>query len=181
MLSHFIPKLRLNLIWKKDNSLENIAWRNFAATYRTVHSHIDSDLRRYHLTSPQYTVLRILGTAEKSLPMNEIGRALIVTVANVTTIVDNLEKRHYVKRVRDMGDRRVIKVELTAQGIDLFKRINSAHRKQIAKLMQGLSRAELESLITYTTKIREKIAEENGTALGESFRVLQANPQKSRL
>jgi len=150
--------MRSTISSQKNDSVGNIAWGSLAAAYKTVHAHINSDLRRYGLTSPQYAVLRTLGTSEeKSLPMNEIGKAMFVTFADITTIVDNLERRNYAKRTRGGEDRRVVRVELTSEGLALFDRIFAAHRKQISELMRGLSRSELENLIAYTTKIRESV------------------------
>ena len=140
-------------------SLENMAWRSLADTYRTVHFHIMSDLRHYGLTPPQYTVLRIIGRSERGfLPMNEIGKEMIVTYANVTTIVDNLEKRGLVRRIRDTTDRRIVNVELTGSGSRLFGKIYSVHHKRVANLMRALSESELRSLLKFTTKIRNTVS-----------------------
>ena len=137
---------------------EIMAWRSISDTYKTVYAHINSDLRRYGLTPPQYAVLRLIGGSESGgMAMNEIGRKMIVTYANITTIVDNLEKRNYVKRVRNLADRRVIEVRLTAVGSKLFKNIFYAHRKEIAKLMKILNAQELDNLILYTSKIRKHV------------------------
>jgi MarR family 2-MHQ and catechol resistance regulon transcriptional repressor len=154
--------MRSSIASQKNDSIGNIAWRSLAAAYRTVKFRVNSDLRRYGLTSPQYEVLRTLGASKaKSLPMNEISREMLVTFADITTIVDNLEKQNYVKRVRGGEDRRVIRVELTAEGLVLFDKILVAHRRQISKLMRGLSRSELENLIAYTTRIRESVSASN--------------------
>ena len=140
-------------------SLENMAWRSLADTYRTVHFHIMSDLRHYGLTPPQYTVLRITGRSERGfLPMNEIGKEMIVTYANVTTIVDNLEKRGLVRRIRNTTDRRIVNVQLTGAGSRLFGKIYSVHHKRVANLMRALSESELRSLLKFTTKIRNTVS-----------------------
>lgn len=136
--------------------LENAAWRSISDAYRTVYSYVISDLRKYGLTPPQYGVLRAIGTSGTGrLAMSEIGKQMIVTFANITTIVDNLEKRSYVRRVRDSSDRRVVEVKLTPTGSRLFKKIYHAHRKQVAKLMQVLNQTELEDLIVSTDKIKK--------------------------
>lgn len=136
------------------------AWRSISDTYRTVYSHINSDLRRYGLTPPQYAVLRIIGGAKnEGMAMNEIGKKMIVTFANITTIVDNLEKRNYVKRVRNLTDRRVVQVRITTSGSNLFKNIFHAHRREIAKLMKILNPHELDNLILYSSKIRKHVLE----------------------
>lgn len=140
------------------DSLENQAWRSLARTYKTVYFHINSDLRQYGLTSPQYTVLRTIWRSPGGLlPMNEIGKEMVVTFANITTIVDNLEKRSYVRRVRDERDRRVVRVQLLSRGENLVKRIYNSHHKQIEKLLSALKERELEALIDYTTRIRDRI------------------------
>ncbi|MHB8565807.1 MAG: MarR family winged helix-turn-helix transcriptional regulator [Nitrososphaerales archaeon] len=139
--------------------LENMTWRSLADTYRTVQSHIMSDLRHYGLTPPQYSVLRTIGRSQNGfLPMNEIGKEMIVTFANITTIVDNLEERRLVRRIRDTDDRRIVYVELTSGGSRLFAKIYKAHRKQVAMLMQALSDEELETVRKLTIKIRDNIA-----------------------
>ena len=145
---------------KEVEPRENTAWRGISDTYKTVYSHLNSDLRRYGLTPPQYAVLRIIGKSETGkMAMNEIGKQMIVTFANVTTIVDNLEKRNYVKRIRSLRDRRVVEVRLTASGAKLFKKIFRGHRKEIAKLMKILNNQELENLIVYSSKIKKHVSE----------------------
>ncbi|HYB03651.1 MAG TPA: MarR family transcriptional regulator [Nitrososphaerales archaeon] len=139
-----------------EDPIENVAWRCFADTYKMVYSYIMSDLRQYGLTPPQYTVLRIIGISRyKQLTMSEIGKEMTVTFANITTIVDNLEKLQYVQRQRDPRDRRLVKVELTEAGTKLYKKINRSHRKEVAKLMKVLDEAQLKQLIEFTEAIRK--------------------------
>ncbi|MDA4111087.1 MAG: MarR family transcriptional regulator [Thaumarchaeota archaeon] len=142
----------------ENEPLENTAWRNLSDTYKIVYSYIMSDLRQYGLTPPQYAVLRAIGNSPmKQLSMSEIGKEMYVTFANITTIVDNLEKSNYVRRLRDSSDRRLVKVELTSTGAKLFKRIFRSHRKQVAKLMQVLNKNELGNLIIYTDSIKKSV------------------------
>ena len=138
--------------------IENSAWRSLSDTYKIVYAYIMSDLRQYGLTPPQYAVLRAIGKSRsKQLSMSEIGKEMFVTFANITTIVDNLEKRDYVRRLRDSSDRRLVRVKLTSGGSRLFRRIYRSHRKQVAKLMQVLSRNELQNLLDYTVNIRNNV------------------------
>jgi len=143
---------------KTKDSLETTTWRNFAETYRTIYSYINSDLRKYGLTPPQYSVMRSIGVSEsRCLTMSDIGKQMVVTFANITTIVDNLEKLGYARRVRDSLDRRCIKVELTPAGLRMFKRIRKSHGMEIAKLMKVLNQQELENLIQYTCKLKRRV------------------------
>jgi DNA-binding MarR family transcriptional regulator len=139
-------------------SLESTAWGKFAGTYKMIYSFVNSDLRQYGLTPPQYAVLRSIGTSENGvLTMSEIGKQMVVTYANVTTVVDNLEKLDYVRRMRDSIDRRCVKVKLTGAGSHLFQKIRIAHVRQIEKLMKALNEQELENLVSYTEKLRKNV------------------------
>ncbi|MDH2900844.1 MAG: MarR family transcriptional regulator [archaeon] len=162
---------------EESDSLELKAWRSLRDTYKVVYAKVNSDLRRYGLTPPQYSVLRAIGQSQiGSLAMNEIGKDLIVTYANITQIVDNLEKGHYLKRVRETEDRRIVRVRLTQKGRSLWKKISAIHRKQIAELMRGLPAEELKNLIADTSKIRNRILEnqEDDRPLGkQKSRTLQ--------
>lgn len=90
--------------------------------------------------------------------MNEIGKEMVVTYANITTIVDNLERMNYVERVRDEKDRRIVRVRLLPKGTSLVKRIYASHHDEIADLMSALKKSELEALIDYTDRIKERIS-----------------------
>jgi len=151
---------RVELSKKKEkDSLESNAWRNFGETYRTVYSYINSDLRPYGLTPPQYTVMLFIGKSDsQSLTMSEIGNKMVVTFANITTIVDNLEKQGYVRRVRDSADRRCIKVELTSAGSRIFEKIHDSHVREMESVMQALNEHELSNLIRYTDKLKKRTA-----------------------
>lgn len=143
-----------------EDPIENVAWRSLADTYKMVYSYIMSDLRQYGLTPPQYTVLRVIGVSRsKKLTMSEIGKEMTVTFANITTIVDNLEKLEYVRRLRDADDRRLVIVELTEPGYKLYKKIFRSHRKEVAKLMQVLEKEDLQKLIDYTEAIRKNTSD----------------------
>ncbi|MDG6999783.1 MAG: MarR family transcriptional regulator [Nitrososphaerota archaeon] len=143
---------------QRKDSIEINAWRKIGSTYRTLYSYINSDLRPYGLTPPQYTVMRIIGTSQKGTMMSDIGNNMVVTFANVTTIVDNLEKMSYVKRVRDPSDRRRIIVELTAQGKNIFRKIHEKHSKVIEDIMRALSEQDLKNLIEYLEKLKNSVA-----------------------
>lgn len=139
-----------------EDPIENVAWHDFADTYKMVYAYIMSDLRQYGLTPPQYTVLRIIGNSRsRQLTMSEIGKEMTVTFANITTIVDNLERLQYVRRQRDPKDRRLVKVELTPAGSKLYKKIFRSHRKEIAKLMKVLDENQLRQLMQFTEAIRK--------------------------
>ena len=80
------------------------------------------------------------------LTHRELGRKLLTSPANLTDVVDKLEKRGLVARVRAEQDRRQVRVELTQAGRALIEDTFPRHAADIAHAMGGLSPAELETL-----------------------------------
>lgn len=64
------------------------------------------------LTSPQLLVLQTLQRHEE-LTVGEIATKVSLSQATVTTIIDRLEKRNFVKRERGSTDKRKVYVYLT--------------------------------------------------------------------
>ena len=81
-----------------------------------------------------------------SLTHRELGRKLLTSPGNLTDVVDKLEKRGLVTRVRAEQDRRQVRVELTQAGRALIEDTFPRHAADIAHAMGGLSPAELETL-----------------------------------
>jgi DNA-binding MarR family transcriptional regulator len=78
------------------------------------------------LTLHQYNVLRILrGSHPAGLPSGEIANRMIARDPDITRLVDRLEKRDLVKRVRGRHDRRVVEVGITEKGLDLLRRLDA--------------------------------------------------------
>jgi DNA-binding MarR family transcriptional regulator len=98
---------------------------------------LESDLAKVGLTPPQFYVLATIGYAG-SLPFGEIGAKMMVTVSNLTGIVDRLEEKNLVARQRDEKDRRVVHVTLTEKGTRLYKATIPLFEKSISQLFATL-------------------------------------------
>ena len=67
------------------------------------------------LTVSQFGALEVLLHCG-SLCQRELAGKLLKSAGNITTVVDNLERRALVQRERDPADRRYVTVHLTAKG-----------------------------------------------------------------
>jgi MarR family transcriptional regulator, 2-MHQ and catechol-resistance regulon repressor len=101
------------------------------------HKKLESDLGKIGLTPPQFYVLATIGYAG-SLPFGEIGAKMMVTVSNLTGIVDRLEEKKLVLRKRDETDRRVVHVTLTEKGTKLYKSTIPLFEKSISEIFSSL-------------------------------------------
>jgi len=75
-----------------------------------------------------------------------LGSKLLKSSGNITMVIDNLEKRGLVRRVRDSEDRRFIKVVLTQAGKELIARLFPQHLAAIKEELSVLSPEEQETL-----------------------------------
>lgn len=87
------------------------------------------------------------------LPVNTIGRKVLLTTGSITTAVDRLEARNLVVRRDDPGDRRVRLVQLTAVGRRLIERAFEQHAADLEEVVSVLTRAERATLLDLLRKL----------------------------
>lgn len=102
----------------------------------------DSDLLNVNLTMPQLKVLLLLSRATASSGQ-ELARALGITLATVTGIVDRLVAQHLVSRYEDPHDRRVRRLVLTGEGHRVIDGVVSAQEAAMRRLLARLNADEL--------------------------------------
>lgn len=81
---------------------------------RWVSAQVEQDHIGGDLSLRQLTVLYYI--REQTPTLGYIAKQLMVTPAVVTGIVDRLERRGFVRRTADAGDRRVVRLTLTDSG-----------------------------------------------------------------
>ena len=107
----------------------------------TIDARLAANLARFGLTSGQLGVIEALMHLGP-LSQGELGRKLLRSGGNVTTVIDNLERRGLVARRRNPEDRRVVTVELTVAGARLIGRVFPVHARAVAQVMGALTPAE---------------------------------------
>ena len=122
-------------------------WVRFLRFNLASHKKLESDLGKLGLTPPQFYVLATIGYAG-SLPFGEIGAKMMVTVSNLTGIVDRLEEKKMVLRKRDEADRRVVHVTLTEKGTKLYKSTIPLFEKSISEIFSSLDLKNQKKLST---------------------------------
>ncbi len=105
-----------------------------------------------NLTSPQFAVLEILSRTGP-VPLKRISDEMMVTGANITCVVDNLEKEGFVRRVHSKEDRRVILGELTPEGRKKVESILPEYTEKLANLTSGLTESEQKQLSALLDKL----------------------------
>lgn len=107
------------------------------------------------ITAQQYNVLRILrGAGDGGLPTLEIGQRMIERTPGVTRIVDRLERKGLVRRVRDTQDRRRVWCRVTQAGLDVIDRLEEPVMRMEEELLGGISEERVDRLLCILADIR---------------------------
>lgn len=142
----------------EDEAHETILGLYFAAAL--LRKRADVFFRAHGLTDAQFNALMALHyQAEEStgLTQVELGRMLLVNRANITALVDRMEKAGLVERVADPEDRRCNRVRMTARGKGLFLRVEPDYLALIHGLTQPLHAGQLQTLRRALEKIRDQL------------------------
>ena len=112
---------------------------------RAVQARLEPRLVAHALTPTQLGVLEAL-LHKGPMTHRELGRKVLSSAGNMTDVVDKLERRELVRRVRDAADRRAVRVELTDHGLALIGSLFPRHAAEIGRAMAGLGPEELRAL-----------------------------------
>ena len=105
------------------------------------------------LTQQQWVCLAAIARGgREGLPLSEIGRNLLVTKANITGMVDRLERGGYVSREAHPSDRRVTRARLTAKGRGFLDRIAPLEGAWTRRAFGSFRRPEKEALVRLLEK-----------------------------
>ena len=110
-------------------------------------------------TVGRHALLRILYfSPERRLTQVEVASEMQVTSANITFLVDGLEKAQLVRRVPSQTDRRTVYVELTEAGQLLTERLVPSMARFMARLTDGFSDVEKHQLSDLLDRLRRNAA-----------------------
>ena len=112
---------------------------------RTVTARVEPRLADTCLTATQLGVLEAV-LHKGPMTQRDLGRRVLTSAGNMTDVIDKLEGRGLLRRVRSAEDRRSVRIELTDAGRALIEDLFPDHARDIAAAMAALSPAELATL-----------------------------------
>ena len=133
------------------------AWVAIGQTAIVLERAVDARLRPWNLNQSQAATL--LALAEHGPQrMSHLARFLLQQTQTTTDLVDRLEKRGLVRRIRHETDRRVVLVEITDEGRALLDDIGAAVWSVAQEAFDGVGDGELRSLTEIVQRIRDAAA-----------------------
>ncbi|MDQ1639164.1 MAG: MarR family transcriptional regulator, and catechol-resistance regulon repressor [Pyrinomonadaceae bacterium] len=126
---------------------------------RAAQSYAEKSILGLEMCGSDFAVLEAL-LHKGPLPVNEIGRKVLLTSGSITVAVDRLEKKGLVERRAHGTDRRARIVHLTREGRKLITRAYADHAADLERLASAsLTRAERKTLIALLKKIGYEAAD----------------------
>ncbi|MFB8206702.1 MarR family winged helix-turn-helix transcriptional regulator [Streptomyces sp. NPDC056010] len=98
------------------------------------------------ITPAQFRLLRTVAHYDGPPRMADLAQRLDVVPRAVTTLVDALEASGRVRRVPDPQSRRVVRIEITDQGIATLRSLRDARRAAAEEILAPLTADQREVL-----------------------------------
>jgi len=138
-------------------SREAEAYLSLLRTSDALQTQVEAQLKEFGLTGTQYNALRILrGAGPEGLPCREIGERMITRDPDITRLLDRLEDRGFVQRMRAKHDRRVIYGKITAAGLKLLREMDGPLEKFGREMLRHVGQEKLRQLIDLLELVRRE-------------------------
>ncbi len=122
---------------------------------------VDVRLRPWNLSGSQAGALAVLATHGPQR-MSDLARYLLQQTQTTTDLVDRLEQRGLVRRIRHATDRRVVLVEATEPAQQLLREIDGAGWEIGREAIGALNEDELDHITDVARRVRNRAAELGG-------------------
>ena len=120
-------------------------------------------LQPFGLTDVQFNLMMLLKHQSKKgagLSQAQLSSMMLVNRANITALVDRMERAGFVTRTSSPSDRRSNIIQLTASGEELLDKIEPLYAQEVKRIMDVLVEDEQKRLIGMLEKVRSNIKED---------------------
>jgi len=111
----------------------------------------------FGLTDVQFNLMMLLkyqAEDDGGLSQARLSQMMLVNRANITSLVDRMEKAQFVERTASANDRRYNIVKLTAKGQKVLEQVEDLYGREVKKVMAVLKEPEQKKLIAMLEKVR---------------------------
>ena len=140
---------------RRSRKAERDAFLLIERTANDLRTQVADSLKPAGLSTAQYDVLRILRDAGGvGLACSDVSERLVEHDPDVTRLLDRIEASGWVERSRDTRDRRVVRVRITAGGLELLATLDAQVASLHARQFAQLARDEVEALVSLLERLR---------------------------
>lgn len=140
---------------RQAQELDSVAlWRVVVDSWKKLQREAEKNLVGADLTTAELRILKTLNR-EGSLPMNRFSHETMLSQPTITGMVDKLEVRELVERVRNPDDRREVLIALTSKGKVELAKGEELHKKFVDRALSVLSDDELDRLASLMKRLAD--------------------------
>jgi len=140
----------------QDGYLANQALYELTLLNNALEDIFEVHFARYGLSGPKFNALiHLYMTGDHGLIQSELSKKMLVSRANITGLIDRLEKENLVVRSNDPSDKRVFRVCLTNRACALIQAFLPVHNNYMKYVMSSLDIHEKEVLISLLRKLNK--------------------------
>lgn len=118
-------------------------------------------LNNYPITSPQFVALQWL-LEEGDLTIGELSNKISLAFSTTTDLVDRMEKNELVERIRDLKDRRVVRIHLLKKGKVIIHEVIEKRQDYLEEVLETFTNEQTTSLTELLDILHEQMKHVNG-------------------
>jgi len=140
---------------KKAQPVDEIAlWRAVVDPWKRLQRSAEKNLTNAGMSLAELQILRVL-RKEGTSPMNRFCSETMLSQPTITGLVDKLEQRGLVERVRSTEDRREVLIAMTPKGSQALAKGEEVHKRFVEKSFEVLREDEMRTLSELLRKLAE--------------------------
>lgn len=145
------------------------AYRRLYVAHTAVARAIERDLIRVGVSLPQAIALQVIGTATDAVTATQLAGYMGQERQSMTGLIDRMEMKAWIERVRDLPDRRAIRLQLTPSGKEKLDEILPITFNAVVSIFARFSEQDLIGMARIFEKVYDAAATQPGMDLPAVF------------
>lgn len=116
-------------------------------------------LADYSITPPQFIGLQWL-FEEGDMTIGELSNKMYLACSTTTDLIDRMEKKELVERVKDPKDRRVVRIHLLSKGEIIINEVIRKRQEYLHDVLEDFSEEEVLKLRNSLGKLHQEMKKE---------------------
>jgi MarR family transcriptional regulator, organic hydroperoxide resistance regulator len=116
-------------------------------------------LNNYTITPPQFVALQWL-FEDGDMTIGDLSNKMYLACSTTTDLVDRMEKKALLMRVKDPNDRRVVRIHLLEEGKRIIDEVIKKRQAYLGEVLKNQSTEEILLLQSNLIKLHQEMREE---------------------
>jgi len=113
-------------------------------------------LSQYKITPPQFVALQWL-FEDGDMTIGDLSNKMYLACSTTTDLVDRMEKNLLVERVKDVNDRRVVRIHLLEEGKRIIDEVIQKRQVYLENVVKDFSVEEMKLLQSSLEKLHQEM------------------------